>query len=296
MTSSASTGRSTRATTSPTSTGCARRARAATRSSTWPPRSGWGSTSATSTTTSGTTTSAPRSCSGPPRRPAIRRLVFASSMVVYGEGAYACPRPRSGAAAPAGRRGPGRAAGSSRPARVWPRPGRRAWSPSPPPLDPRNVYAATKAHGEHLGAVWARETGGVVRRAALPQRLRTGHAPGHPVRGRRRAVRSAAWRRGEPPQVFEDGRQRRNFVHVDDVARAVVAAVTADLPAGLTPLNIGSPLGHHRRRDGRAAHRGARRTRAGDHRPLPARRRPPHHRRLPGRGEPARLARRDPAG
>ena len=56
----------------------------------------------------------------------------------------------------------------------------------------------------------------------------------------------AALEQGRPAEVFEDGRQRRNFVHVDDVARAVVAAVTAELPAGLTPVNIGSPTDHAR--------------------------------------------------
>jgi len=46
--------------------------------------------------------------------------------------------------------------------------------------------------------------------------------------------------RGLPPQVFEDGRQRRNFIHVDDVAAAVVRALTANIPSGVTALNIGS--------------------------------------------------------
>ncbi|HTF40636.1 MAG TPA: NAD-dependent epimerase/dehydratase family protein, partial [Propionibacteriaceae bacterium] len=45
----------------------------------------------------------------------------------------------------------------------------------------------------------------------------------------------------ESPRVFEDGCQRRNFIHVSDVAAAVLAALQADLPVGLTPLNIGTP-------------------------------------------------------
>ena len=47
--------------------------------------------------------------------------------------------------------------------------------------------------------------------------------------------------RGDPPHVFEDGCQRRTFIHVSDVAAAVLAALRAQLPAGLTPLNIGTP-------------------------------------------------------
>jgi dTDP-L-rhamnose 4-epimerase len=47
---------------------------------------------------------------------------------------------------------------------------------------------------------------------------------------------------GSAPRVFEDGRQLRDFVHVRDVARANVLALTADgpLPAALNVAS-GSP-------------------------------------------------------
>ena len=170
----------------------------------------------------------------------VRRVVFASSMVVYGEGAYACPEhgplrpaPRAVADLDAGRFDP-----------RCPRCGRGLVAglvAEDAALDPRNAYAATKVHGEHLGGVWARETGGIFAALRFHNVYGPGMPPDTPYAGVA-AIFASSLRRGEPPQVFEDGRQRRNFVHVDDVARAVVAALTADLPAGrLTPVNIGSP-------------------------------------------------------
>ena len=44
---------------------------------------------------------------------------------------------------------------------------------------------------------------------------------------------------GRAPEVFEDGRQLRDFVHVRDVARANVMALTGDVPVP-GPLNIGT--------------------------------------------------------
>lgn len=168
----------------------------------------------------------------------VRRLVYASSMVVYGEGAYVCPEhgpthppPRTVADLDAGRFDP-----------LCPRCGADlvpGLVPEAAPLDPRNVYAATKVHGEHLAAAWAREIGGIV--AAL--RFHNVYGPGMPRSTPYAGVASLfadALARGEAPRVFEDGGQRRNFVHVDDVAAAVAAALEAPLSPGVTPLNIGS--------------------------------------------------------
>ena len=169
----------------------------------------------------------------------VSRIVYSSSMVVYGEGRYSCrnhgpvaPPPRAAADLARGRFEPTcPACGSALVSGLVPESAR---------LDPRNVYAATKAHGEQLAGIWSRETRGVV--AAL--RFHNVYGPGMPRHTPYAGVASlfrSALEQGRPAEVFEDGRQRRNFVHVTDVARAVVAAVTADLPVGLTPLNIGSP-------------------------------------------------------
>jgi dTDP-L-rhamnose 4-epimerase len=169
----------------------------------------------------------------------ISRFVYASSMVVYGEGSYRCthhgserPPPRERTDLDAGRFEPRcpHCGDDLVPELV----GESA------PLDPRNAYAATKVHGEQLAAVWSRETGGGV--AAL--RFHNVYGPGMPRDTPYAGVASIftdSLLRGEPPRVFEDGGQRRNFIHVSDVAAAVVAALDSPLPAPVTPLNIGTP-------------------------------------------------------
>jgi dTDP-L-rhamnose 4-epimerase len=53
------------------------------------------------------------------------------------------------------------------------------------------------------------------------------------------AIFTSALRRGEAPRVFEDGRQRRDFVHVRDVAAATVLACEKH-SAGMRAFNVGS--------------------------------------------------------
>jgi dTDP-L-rhamnose 4-epimerase len=92
--------------------------------------------------------------------------------------------------------------------------------------DPRSGYAATKVHQEHFSAVWAREAGG----RAIALRFHNVYGPGLPQNTPYAGVAAffaSALRRGEAPRVFEDGHQRRDFVHVRDVAGAVEAAVLA---------------------------------------------------------------------
>ena len=171
----------------------------------------------------------------------IDRFVLASSMVVYGEGRYACDE--HGVVAPAPRRTADLSRGRFDPrCPRCDRPLRPGLVPESAPLDPRSIYAATKAHQEHLARVWAERTGGTV----VALRFHNVYGPGMPRDTPYAGVASlfrAALARGEAPRVFEDGGQRRNFVHVDDVAGAVLAALTAPLPAGsLVPVNVGSDI------------------------------------------------------
>jgi dTDP-L-rhamnose 4-epimerase len=176
-------------------------------------------------------------------RAGVDRLLLASSMVVYGEGRYRCPDhgvvragPRTDRDLAAGvfePRCPDCAAALG-----------CETVPEDTPPDPRNGYAATKLAQENLAAAWARSTGG--RATAL--RYHNVYGPRMPRNTPYAGVASifrSALERGEPPRVFEDGGQRRDFVHVRDVAAANLAALTADpAPGGLTVYNIGSGMPH----------------------------------------------------
>jgi dTDP-L-rhamnose 4-epimerase len=165
------------------------------------------------------------------------RFVLASSMVVYGEGRYRCrahgpvrPGPRRRADLEQGRYEP-----------PCPRCG-AALRPEPidedAPTDPRNVYAATKLHQEHLTAAYGREHDVPVT-ALRYHNVYGPRMPGDtPYAGVASIFRSALGAR-RPPVVLEDGAQRRDFVHVRDVARANVAALTVPEPFN-GPLNVAS--------------------------------------------------------
>jgi len=110
------------------------------------------------------------------------------------------------------------------------------------PMDPRNTYAASKVAQEHLGAIWARETGA----HALSLRLHNVYGPGMPRNTPYAGVASifsSCLDRGEAPRVFEDGGQRRDFVHVHDIARAFSRALDStgtDLSGTHRAYNVGS--------------------------------------------------------
>ena len=158
-------------------------------------------------------------------RHGIPRLVIASSMVVYGEGAYDCAT--HGRVRPVPRHPDDLAAGWFEPR--CPRCAQRlgtATVTEDAPLDPRNAYAASKVAQEHLAASWARMTGG----AAVGLRYHNVYGPrmprDTPYSGVAAIFRSCL-ENGVPPRVFEDGGQRRDFVHVRDVARANLLALEA---------------------------------------------------------------------
>ncbi|WP_432477852.1 NAD-dependent epimerase/dehydratase family protein [Nocardioides sp. GXQ0305] len=175
----------------------------------------------------------------------VDRLVLASSMVVYGEGRYRCPdhgnqpaRPRDVGALEAGR--------FEVACPVCGAPLAWALVDEDARLDPRSSYAASKVAQEHYAAAWVRQAPA----SAVALRYHNVYGPGMPrdtpYSGVAAIFRSSL-ERGEPPRVFEDGGQVRDFVQVSDVAAANLAALDAvvDGPAGrFDAYNVcsGSPV------------------------------------------------------
>lgn len=155
-----------------------------------------------------------------------RRLVLASSMVVYGQGGYTCAQ--HGAVDPLPRRREDLEAGEfdhrcpiGGEQVKWDLVGEHA------PLRPRSLYAASKAAQEHYALAWSEAVGGVVTALRYHNVYGPGMPRDTPYSGVAAIFRSSL-ESGCAPNVFEDGGQMRDFVHVDDIAAANLAAVEAD--------------------------------------------------------------------
>ena len=165
----------------------------------------------------------------------VERVVVASSMSIYGEGLY---RNADGRTVDGAERGAAPGPGAWDPVDAQ----GRALEPVPTPewKQPAlvSVYAINKFVQERLTLTLAPAYGmeGVALR--LFNVYGPGQALSNPYTGVL-AIFASRLLNGKPPLVFEDGQQRRDFVHVEDVARAFVAALERPEAAGGV-FNIGS--------------------------------------------------------
>jgi dTDP-L-rhamnose 4-epimerase len=166
----------------------------------------------------------------------VRRVVTASSMSIYGEGLY--------------RDADGRLVEDAE--RQALRDGQKNWEPTDAdgrPLQPvatpewkrpnlASIYALNKYVQERTTHIMTKPYGieGVCLR--LFNVYGPGQALSNPYTGVL-AIFASRLLNGQQPMIFEDGEQRRDFVHVGDVARAFADALFLPQAAGGT-FNIGS--------------------------------------------------------
>jgi dTDP-L-rhamnose 4-epimerase len=162
----------------------------------------------------------------------VERLLVASSMSVYGEGLY---RDADGAPVLDAERTREQLA-----RREWePRPGLTP-EPTPEWKTPSlaSVYALTKYDQERLCLIWGQAYGVPTTALRFFNVYGPRQALSNPYTGVL-AIFASRLLNGKPPLVNEDGRQRRDFVAVSDVARACRLALENEGSAGRA-LNIGS--------------------------------------------------------
>jgi dTDP-L-rhamnose 4-epimerase len=165
----------------------------------------------------------------------VQRVVVASSMSIYGEGLY---RTADGDIVEDALRKPRRPGEPWDPLDAAGRP--LVPAPTPESKQPAlaSVYALTKYMQERLTLMLAPAYG----MEGVGLRLWNVYGPSqalsNPYTGVL-AIFAGRLLNGQPPMIFEDGLQRRDFVHVEDVAQAFVLALEHPAAAGQV-YNVGS--------------------------------------------------------
>lgn len=167
----------------------------------------------------------------------IRKLIVASSMSIYGEGAYQTAAGET--VFPKGR--------------VAEKVARRQWEMTLPgqdepltplptaedkPLYPASIYAISKRDQEEMSLSVAK----AYRIPAVALRFFNVYGPrqalSNPYTGVA-AIFSARLLNGKPPLIFEDGLQSRDFIHVRDLVRALVLSMECEA-ADYQAINVGA--------------------------------------------------------
>jgi len=167
----------------------------------------------------------------------IRKLVVASSMSLYGEGAYRCPS--CGPIAPPLR--PGEQLQKQQWQMCCPRCKKQATdipSTEEKPLSPTSIYAITKRDQEELSLTVGRSYGIPTVALRYFNTYGSRQSLSNPYAGAC-AIFSSQIRNGRPPHIFEDGKQKRDFTHVSDIVQANLL-VLKDPRADHQVFNVGT--------------------------------------------------------
>jgi dTDP-L-rhamnose 4-epimerase len=171
------------------------------------------------------------------RKSQMEKLVLASSMSIYGEGKYLC--------AQCGEVAPSLRSTEQLRARRWeaecPTCG-EALAPVPTdeskPLQCSSIYALSKKDQEEMCLLFGRTYGLPVVALRYFNIYGTRQSLSNPYTGVA-AIFASRLMNGNPPLIFEDGKQLRDFVSVRDVVQANLLAMERSTADGMA-LNIGS--------------------------------------------------------
>jgi dTDP-L-rhamnose 4-epimerase len=165
----------------------------------------------------------------------VERIVVASSMSIYGEGLY---RDANGALVEDAVRDACTRSGEWDPTNKFGEPLMPVATPETKRPALASVYAVNKFVQERLVLTIAQAYGIVGIALRLFNVYGPGQALSNPYTGVL-AIFASRLLNGNRPSIFEDGEQRRDFVHVEDVANAFLLALDAPEIAGQV-FNIGS--------------------------------------------------------
>jgi dTDP-L-rhamnose 4-epimerase len=165
----------------------------------------------------------------------VRRFVFASSRSVYGEGAY---RSSSGVVVPLPRSKEALERGEFEPVGPGGEPLRLIATPESVVPAPASMYAATKLAGEVMLEIFSRTYGVGVAALRFQNVYGERQSLKNPYTGIL-SIFSNRLRQNLPINIFEDGLESRDFVHVSDVVQSIMLALGSDLP-GYMVANVGS--------------------------------------------------------
>jgi dTDP-L-rhamnose 4-epimerase len=167
----------------------------------------------------------------------VQKVVVASSQAVYSEGAGACEE--HGVVFPPVRPVEQLRAGDfSVHCPACDRPTTPVPTPERAPVGGETVYALSKVDQERLVLMWGRQTGV----PAVALRYSCTYGPRQSIFNPYTGVIAIFCTRllnDQPPVLYEDGEQTRDFSFVEDIARANLLAATTDELDGL-PVNVGS--------------------------------------------------------
>jgi dTDP-L-rhamnose 4-epimerase len=160
-----------------------------------------------------------------------QRMVLSSSRAVYGEGVWQ--------RADGSTFQPGQRSNAQLKADQWDFSDGKAlpFKAGATPAAPTSVYGGTKLAQEHLMQAWALAHGSSLRILRLQNVYGAGQSLSNPYTGIVSLFVRLA-KAGKPIPLYEDGEMSRDFVYIDDVAAALMAAVQA--PEGGFVLDVGT--------------------------------------------------------